>query len=230
VTIQELADRASVTPRTIRYYVEQGILPPPERGRPSEYTEEHLRVLDLVRRLKEQYLPLDEIRSMVQSLSTSQIEEFLSKTAPREEVRQLAPDSAAEYVANVLSRGAAREQLKQAAQPVQSPWAPAPSAPPFASPPGAAPSPPQPSPVTYRSLAEPPHRTGSQSAPASPASVATSAAAPESEETWQRVRLASDIELYYLLPNDPQRQGLVARVIEAARHILAHSGNKTEET
>src|SRR5690349_2668942 len=108
MTIQELADRADVTPRTIRYYVEQGILPPPERGRPSEYTDEHLRVLDLVRMLKEQYLPLEEIRTMMRDLTVRQIEEYLSKTAPGEEKRESAPDSAAEYVARVLSRGATR--------------------------------------------------------------------------------------------------------------------------
>ena len=62
MTIQELADRAEVTTRTIRYYVEQGVLPPPERGRPAEYTEEHVARLALVKRLKEQYLPLEEIR------------------------------------------------------------------------------------------------------------------------------------------------------------------------
>ena len=54
MTIQELAERARVTTRTIRYYTEQGLLPAPERGRPARYTEEHLQRLELIRRLKEQ--------------------------------------------------------------------------------------------------------------------------------------------------------------------------------
>src|SRR5438552_10905085 len=143
MTIQELADEAGVTPRTIRYYVEQGVLPPPERGRPSEYTEEHLKVLDLVRRLKEQYLPLEEIRSMLQSLSASQIEEFLSRTSTRTETMQTAPDSAAEYVAKVLSRGVEREQLKQSVLPTSPPpWYSAPPGAPAVPPPPASAAPP----------------------------------------------------------------------------------------
>src|SRR5436190_22249824 len=74
MTIQELADRAEVTTRTIRYYVEEGVLPPPERGRPAEYTDEHVRRLDLIRRLKEQYLPLEAIRAPMQRLTLAQVE------------------------------------------------------------------------------------------------------------------------------------------------------------
>ena len=60
MTIQELAKRAGVTRRTIRYYVAQGLLPAGE-GRPTTYTEEHYRILQLILKLKAQHLPLAEI-------------------------------------------------------------------------------------------------------------------------------------------------------------------------
>ena len=46
MTIQELANEANVTPRTIRYYVEQGILPAPQSPEhaanlPVDTEEEH---------------------------------------------------------------------------------------------------------------------------------------------------------------------------------------------
>ena len=42
-TIGELAQVADVTTRTVRYYVEQGLIPPPRGGgRAASYGEEHL--------------------------------------------------------------------------------------------------------------------------------------------------------------------------------------------
>ena len=81
MTIQELAKRANVTTRTIRYYVEQGLLPPPGRGRVAEYTDEHLRKLELIRTHKEQYLPLEEIRRVVSGLDMQQLEELVARHA-----------------------------------------------------------------------------------------------------------------------------------------------------
>src|SRR5438067_1128044 len=126
MTIGELAEQAQVTPRTIRYYVEQGLLPAPEYGRPAEYTDEHLQRLDLIRRLKDQYLPLEEIRDILSRLSLDQVEELARQAAPPMPARKAAGaqiSSAADYIAQVLGRGAAREQLKH-----QAPVAPAASA------------------------------------------------------------------------------------------------------
>ena len=61
--IAELAERAGVTPRTIRFYVAEGLLPPPGgRGQQRSYSREHLDRLGEIRRLKASYLPLQEIR------------------------------------------------------------------------------------------------------------------------------------------------------------------------
>jgi DNA-binding transcriptional MerR regulator len=61
--IAELAQRAGVTPRTIRYYVAEGLLPPPGgRGQRRAYGQQHLDRLDAIRQLKAAYLPLHEIR------------------------------------------------------------------------------------------------------------------------------------------------------------------------
>jgi DNA-binding transcriptional MerR regulator len=112
MTIQELADRAEVTTRTIRYYVEQGVLPPPERGRPAEYKEEHVARLALIKRLKAQYLPLEEIRDTMQRLSLQEVEALVAGYSPQEEQTQKL-SSAGDYIAHVLGRGMVREQMKQ---------------------------------------------------------------------------------------------------------------------
>jgi DNA-binding transcriptional MerR regulator len=232
MTIQELARRANVTPRTIRYYVEQGILPPPGRGRPSEYTDEHLKVLDLVRRLKDQYLPLEEIRSMLQSLSVEQLEDFLSQTAPQPEPARDETNSAAEYISQILNRGAMRSRLQQEATLAEPPAPPAGSPPPYP----AFPSP-APAPVPAPARAPLPYSAAFESVPASP-SAPQAAAEPEqvpepsesqkqakkteSEETWQRVKLAPDIEMHYRPPQNHRQEALLKRAIEAVRRIVGH--------
>lgn len=60
--IEELADRAGVSRRTVRYYVQRGLLPAPTGvGRGKHYTEAHLARLVRVRELQEEGVPLAEI-------------------------------------------------------------------------------------------------------------------------------------------------------------------------
>lgn len=63
ITLSELTEAAGVTVRTVRYYIAEGLLPPPEGAGPgSAYTQGHLDRLRLIQQLKEAYLPLKEIR------------------------------------------------------------------------------------------------------------------------------------------------------------------------
>ncbi|MCC6178761.1 MAG: MerR family transcriptional regulator [Chloroflexi bacterium] len=97
-SVKELADRTGVTPRTVYYYVSEGLLPPPEGGGPaSTYGVEHLARLELIRRLKDEFLPLAEIRRRLEGLSTGEILALLD--APREPAP---PDDARAYLRQVL--------------------------------------------------------------------------------------------------------------------------------
>ncbi len=65
-TIGELAASTGVTPRTIRYYVTQGLLPPGiQSGHQRVYSEEHESRIREIKRLKGQYLPLKVIRDIL---------------------------------------------------------------------------------------------------------------------------------------------------------------------
>jgi len=78
--ISELAQRAGVSVRTIRFYISEGLLPPPQaRGRYSLYDEDYLTRIELIKLLKNAYLPLKEIKRMVESLSKEEIENMLHK-------------------------------------------------------------------------------------------------------------------------------------------------------
>lgn len=67
MTLVELADAAEVTPRTVRYYIQHGLLPPPVGAGPTaSYTEAHLRHLKAIKAFQAQHLPLSEIRSRLE--------------------------------------------------------------------------------------------------------------------------------------------------------------------
>jgi DNA-binding transcriptional MerR regulator len=80
--IEELADLGGVTRRTVRYYVQQGLLPPPlGLGRGRHYGEEHLERLLKVKALQEQGLPLSEVRRAVDGRGRSRRADATSPAA-----------------------------------------------------------------------------------------------------------------------------------------------------
>lgn len=77
--LDELAEQAGVSPRTVRYYVQRGLLPGPTfRGKDSAYGREHLIRLRAIKRLQEQFLPLDAIQEALEKRTLEQIERLAS--------------------------------------------------------------------------------------------------------------------------------------------------------
>ena len=98
--LAQLCEAADVTPRTVRYYVQQGLLPAPEtRGPGAHYHEGHLARLRLIKRLQREHLPLGEIRTRVAKLSDEDVESLL-KAAPSKR-----DPSALGYIREVLAGG-----------------------------------------------------------------------------------------------------------------------------
>jgi DNA-binding transcriptional MerR regulator len=218
-TIGELADIASATPRTIRYYTAEGLLPPPDtRGRYALYSADHLNRLLLIARLKDAYLPLGEIKARMEHLDAEQVEQLLT-----EYVVPPAPSgSAADYIAQVLSAPATSPAPAPASTRRLAESAPsynvagAPAAPiGFAAPPA--------TPAPVPSAAPPP-----SAAPARAGLLKRLvpqrrevAAPPIEEETWQRVGLAPGVELHVREPLAPDMRERVTRLIERARELFS---------
>ncbi len=77
LSLSELAERVNVEPRTIRSYIEKGLLPGAEaRGPKSFYTKEHLDRLRVIQILRQagRDATLEEIRLLLQQLSAEQLE------------------------------------------------------------------------------------------------------------------------------------------------------------
>jgi len=97
-TISELAEAAGTTPRTVRYYTAEGLLPPPDsRGRFAIYSTEHLDILVLINRLKQAFQPLNAIRERLNGLKAADIRSILSRAEgrpPAESLNDLLVESA----------------------------------------------------------------------------------------------------------------------------------------
>lgn len=85
-TIDDLTAGAGVTVRTVRYYIGEGLLPPPLGAGPgTRYTREHLDTLLLIGALKDRYLPLREIRRQLQGMDAAAIHEAVEGMPQRDE-------------------------------------------------------------------------------------------------------------------------------------------------
>lgn len=79
--LEELARAADVSPRTVRYYVQRGLLPPPEfHGKDTTYGREHLLRLRAIKRLQQVHWPLEEIASRIAGATPAQLERLAAAT------------------------------------------------------------------------------------------------------------------------------------------------------
>src|SRR5512135_3084938 len=81
--IQELVTQSGVPRRTVYFYVQQGILPPPEgAGLAAHYGEDHLLRLQLIPLLRQQGLRLDEIRARFTKMNVEEMRGLLNSSRP----------------------------------------------------------------------------------------------------------------------------------------------------
>lgn len=81
--LEELAKAAGTSPRTVRYYVQRGLLPPPVfKGKDSAYGKDHLVRLKAIKKLQDDYLPLDAIAAELEGKAIDEIES-IAKSKPR---------------------------------------------------------------------------------------------------------------------------------------------------
>jgi len=97
LSLVDLCDAVDVTPRTVRYYIQQGLLPPADgAGQSASYNSGHLARLQLIKRLQATHLPLAEIRAKLDALPPGGEHQLLAQPPPP-------PTSAAEYIRAALA-------------------------------------------------------------------------------------------------------------------------------
>ena len=134
--ITELCERADVTPRTVHFYVQQGLLPPAGSPGPgARYSDGHVARVRLIRLLQKQHLPLAEIGKRIRGLSDAEVTALVAETKER---RPEPRGSALDYIRSVLAEPrsaeeavapAARRSSTSIASPPARPSTPAPATP-----------------------------------------------------------------------------------------------------
>jgi DNA-binding transcriptional MerR regulator len=212
-SLTELADLAGVTPRTVRYYLAQGLLPAVGQSGPgSKYEPAHLARLRLIRRLQAEHLPLAEIRHRLDSLGDDDIRELAGLEPPAPPT-----DSALDYLRSVLGTPATDAAGYAMAPGVRPPGVRPPSVRPPSGPPKRIPEPP-----VRRLLSErlsPAYR--SEPAPVTadvPGS--TGAGGPIERSQWERIVLAPDVELHLRRPLGRAQNKQIDRLVTIARELL----------
>jgi DNA-binding transcriptional MerR regulator len=86
-TIADLEKATEISPRNIRYYISQGLLPAARgRGVGATYGPAHLLRLQAIKVLKEQNTPLEDIRRQLEDMNDAQLAAMLQvETAPPED-------------------------------------------------------------------------------------------------------------------------------------------------
>ena len=195
--ISELADMTGVSTRTIRYYIEEGLLPSPEiQGKYAVFDEEYVYRLKLIKFLKDAYLPLREIKLLLDQWDIGKIRDKLAEFEqdPAEAARNLgivAPstlpsseikESASEYLSQVMDRTQRSIRSRQQRSPsrnqnVENQFARLQ--------------------VEYLKMETPPE-----------------------QDSWQRFRLGEGIELWVRQPVSPDLQRKLDSIMEQARSLF----------
>ncbi|MFG3115935.1 MerR family transcriptional regulator [Streptomyces sp. NPDC048197] len=113
LTVDELAARAGVTVRTIRFYSTRGLLPPPEIGprRVGRYGPDHLSRLALIEELQHQGLTLSAIERYLEQLPPDLSAQDLA--IHRALVASWVPDKAEDATRDQLERRVGRKLTEE---------------------------------------------------------------------------------------------------------------------
>lgn len=191
--IHELAERAGISVRTIRYYTEEGLLPQPTyQGKYSYYSPSYLDRLELIRRLKDSYLPLREIREIMNSLSDEEVKRKLQvppSSSPRFQGQPMPAqpnakpgERALNYISQIME-----DQTRY---------------------------------KTKGSVDKEPIYTPQQELMVPEGNSLQSFSTQTGEETWQRIALAAGVELHIRRPLHPSLENRVRQLLSFSRRLF----------
>lgn len=224
-SLGDLARLADVTPRTVRYYLAQGLLPSPEAAGPAtRYGEGHLARLRLIRRLQRDHLPLAEIRFRLERLGDGEVIAAVSAVEARSLEPSQEPGETLSFVRSLMQQSGIRPSIPhpgrdggvhlarmRVAESMDEAFAgAAASVPPLAATPAtparAMPLPESP-PVPATGIGAP--LASSEARDASPA-----------RTTWERLAITPDVELHVRRPLDRTTNKRVDQLERIARELF----------
>lgn len=210
-SLADLARLADVTPRTVRYYVAQGLLPSPDAAGPAtRYGEGHLARIRLIRRLQRDHLPLAEIRARLERMGDEEVLAASAVLDPQEPEPSLVAQDTLDFVRTLMRDAGVRPTVATPQSPVrrlESMEAPAPRGARAPSlPPAPAPAPASPPPSVHSSPGPVPESSPARTAP--------------DRTTWERLVISPDVELHVRRPLGRQTNKRVDQLERIARELF----------
>ncbi len=113
LTLEDLVNQSQLPIRTLRYYIQEGLLPGPDtRGKYATYSQETLDRLKIITQLKDLRLPLREIKQILDSMTPDDVRQMVkyqsrmsyspSKTCDQHfDLTLRESDSALDYIHNL---------------------------------------------------------------------------------------------------------------------------------
>ncbi|MFM2106734.1 MAG: hypothetical protein RL338_1766 [Chloroflexota bacterium] len=202
-TLSELAALTGIPARTIRYYIGQGLLPPAATaGRGARYPAVALARLRLIARMRDEHLPLAEIRRRLGQLGDAEVELLAAEPAVEPPA-----GSALDYVRAVLG------QAPAAGRTAERPAA-------YAAVPGAAPPAPGPGEPGEGLVEVAPNFLRMASGAFLGVAAAPMPKGRQAERShWERIVLGEGIELHVRRPLSRRENRLVERLIAFADQL-----------
>jgi DNA-binding transcriptional MerR regulator len=232
-SLADLARLADVTPRTVRYYVAQGLLPSPDAAGPAtRYTEGHLARLRLIRRLQRDHLPLAEIRARLERMGDEEVLAAAAVLDPVVPDPSLDRQETLDFVRGLMRQGGVRPSVAEAVTPYQVAARPAPAlrvpslqkrleraAMPAVPAMEEVSSDMAPEALAAAPMAAPP-AVGPPPASALPAAPVAPSRTVADRSTWERLVISPDVELHVRRPLDRQTNKRVDQLERIARELF----------
>ncbi len=87
LTLEDLASQSGLSLRTVRYYIQEGLLPGPDTlGKNARYSRKHLDRLELIQKFKKMHQPLSDIRMIIRDMTSEQVTAILEDPIKLQEV------------------------------------------------------------------------------------------------------------------------------------------------
>jgi len=197
LTLEDLASQSGLTLRTLRFYMQEGLLPGPDtRGKYARYSQQHLERLELIRRMKDLRLPLQEIRQLIDNMTPeemSQLRRYQDEIVQKLNINKYAmdetreinekPSSALDYIHSIQVVQENVRAYQQAKEP-----------------------------TPLANAIRP--KIHKQIEPATPQPSA-------GQETWRRIQLADGIELNVREIGDQHEQQQLEQLIQSVRKLIS---------
>jgi DNA-binding transcriptional MerR regulator len=205
LTLEDLSNITGLTLRTLRFYMQEGILQGPDtHGKNARYSQKHLDQLELIQRLKNLHVPLQEIRHLLNNITPQEItrlrkyQEKLQPTLNEDKsVYAMEPPT---YQPSESALGYIRS--------LENKWS------------------------KYQIISEP-RIDLSRSTPPSPASSAIPDSIHysqfDNQETWSRIVIEDGIELNIRQPIELEEQEKLVKLVEYARDLFGHQSKKGDK-